>query len=77
MYERTLPAIAIHLDTKAPDFPSRVVIMPNFSFETNSTRSSTLRSMLGFSEFLEVYGSASLLPVFAFVNDIFGARVVN
>lgn len=39
--ELAFAAKAMHLETKAPDFPSRVVIIPNLQAVTNSDKSST------------------------------------
>jgi hypothetical protein len=60
----------MHLDTNAPEEPSRVVIMPNLQEETNSLRSSTLSLMEASSRFFSLYGSAGLFPVFVFEKDI-------
>jgi hypothetical protein len=65
-----LAANAMHLDTKAPEEPSRVVIMPNLQEETNSLRSSILSLMEASSMFFSLYGSAGLSPVFVFEKDI-------
>jgi hypothetical protein len=66
----TFAAKAIHLETRAPEDPSRVVIMPNLQAETNSLRPSTLSLMEAWSMFFSLYGSAGLLPVSAFEKDI-------
>ena len=66
----TFAAKAIHLETRAPEDPSRVVIMPNLQAETNSLRSSTLSLMEAWSMFFSLYGSSGLLPVSAFEKDI-------
>jgi hypothetical protein len=69
-YGNTFAAKAIHLDTRAPEAASRVVIIPNLQAETKSLRSSTLSLMEAWSMFFSLYGSAGLLPVSAFEKDI-------
>jgi hypothetical protein len=66
----TLAANAMQRDTRAPEEPSRVVIMPNLLEEMNSLRSSTFSLMEAWSRFFSLYGSAGLSPVFAFEKDI-------
>ena len=66
----TLAANAMQRDTRAPEEPSRVVIMPNLQAEMNSLRSSTFSLMEAWSRFFSLYGSAGLSPVFAFEKDI-------
>jgi hypothetical protein len=61
---------AMHLETKAPDKLSRVVIIPNLQEETNSLRPSTFSLMETSLRFVSLYGSAGLSPVFAFEKDI-------
>jgi len=60
----------MHLETKAPDEPSLVVIMPNLQALTNSERSSTFSWMEVSSLLVALYGSAFLEPVSAFEKDI-------
>ena len=60
----------MHLETKAPDEPSLVVIMPNLQALTNSERSSTFSWMEVSSLVVALYGSAFLEPVSAFEKDI-------
>lgn len=62
----------MHLETKDPDCPSLVVIMPNLQEVMNSERSSTFSLMETSSILAALYGSAGLLPVFAFEKDILG-----
>lgn len=66
----TFAAKAIHLETKAPDEPSLVVIIPNLHELMNSDRSSIFSLMEVSSAFLALYGSAGLLPVSAFEKDM-------
>ncbi len=66
----TLAANAMQRDTRAPEEPSRVVIMPNLQAEMNSPRSSTFSLMEASSRFFSLYGSAGLSPVLAFEKDI-------
>lgn len=65
-----MAANAMQRDTRAPEEPSRVVIMPNLQAEMNSLRSSTFSLMEASSRFFSLYGSAGLSPVFAFEKDI-------
>lgn len=60
----------MHLETKAPEDPSRVVIMPNLHALTNSARSSTFSLMEVSSLLTALYGSAVLEPVSVFEKDI-------
>jgi hypothetical protein len=66
----TLAAKAMQRDTRAPEEPSRVVIMPNLLAEMNSLRSSIFSLMEAWSRFFCLYGSAGLSPVSAFEKDI-------
>jgi hypothetical protein len=66
----TLAANAMQRDTRAPEEPSRVVIMPNLLAEMNSLRSSIFSLMEAWSRFFSLYGSAGLSPVSAFEKDI-------
>lgn len=65
----------MHLDTKAPEEPSLVVIMPNLQALANSDRSSTFSWIVVSSLFFALYGSAFLEPVSALEKDIFGVVV--
>lgn len=60
----------MHLEVKAPDEASRVVIMPNLHALTKSDRSSTFSLMDVSSLLVALYGSAGLEPVSVFEKDI-------
>lgn len=67
----------MHLDTNAPEDPSRVVIMPNLESLMKAERSSTFSLMEVSSLLAALYGSAGLEPVSAFEKDILGIVVVR
>ena len=58
----------MHLETRSPVLPIRVVIMANLHFSMKLTRSSTFSFNSTDSLFFAVYGSAVLLPVSVLLN---------